>query len=94
MFVSDVSDFLFVGKIELYFLSAGEEVNVKGSELDWRHTKENSLETLKNWRIEQSRETTLKYGIRNDSEQVKMTGWKLMLSAEKTTFYGRRQSTV
>ena len=26
MFVSDVSDFLFVGKIEPYFLSAGEEV--------------------------------------------------------------------
>ena len=26
MFVSDVSDFLFVGKVEPYFLSAGEEV--------------------------------------------------------------------
>ena len=26
MFVSDVSDFKFVGKVELYFLSAGEEV--------------------------------------------------------------------
>ena len=26
MFVSDVSDFLFVGKVEQYFLSAGEEV--------------------------------------------------------------------
>ena len=27
MFVSDVSDFLFVGKVEPYFLSAGEELN-------------------------------------------------------------------
>ena len=27
MFVSDVSDFSFVGKVEPYFLSAGEEVN-------------------------------------------------------------------
>ena len=26
MFVSDVSDFQFVGKVEPYFLSAGEEV--------------------------------------------------------------------
>ena len=26
MFVSDVSDFSFVGKVESYFLSAGEEV--------------------------------------------------------------------
>ena len=26
MFVSDVSDFSFVGKVEPYFLSAGEEV--------------------------------------------------------------------
>ena len=26
MFVSDVSDFQFIGKVEPYFLSAGEEV--------------------------------------------------------------------
>ena len=29
MFVSDVSDFQFVGKVEPYFLSAGEEVCIK-----------------------------------------------------------------
>ena len=32
MFVSYVSDFLFVGKVEPYFLSAGEEVLVTFSE--------------------------------------------------------------
>ena len=31
MFVSDSSDFLFVGKVEPYFLSAGEEVIVTDS---------------------------------------------------------------
>ena len=29
MFVSDVSDFSFFGKVEPYFLSAGEEVYIK-----------------------------------------------------------------
>ena len=49
MFVYDVSDFLFVGKVEPYFLSAGEEVLVLAMSQGFEHQKQPQYVIFEFW---------------------------------------------